>query len=154
MPRRDPPAPDADLDRRALGGLLDLIGVWFFQALALLPVALYWWSRELPRGAEDVSVLPLVATGLVIPAAGLFGAAYFVYFWGIRGATPGKRLAGVAVEAEDGTFPIGAPRAAARLLGYLVSAALLGAGFAMILFDGRGLHDRLAGTRVVRRPGS
>jgi uncharacterized RDD family membrane protein YckC len=38
-----------------------------------------------------------------------------------------------------------------RLLGYLLSGALLGGGFLLILLDGSGLHDRLAGTRVVRR---
>lgn len=142
----DRASPDAGLDHRALGGLLDLVAVGLAQSVLLAPVAVYWWSRELPVGP-----VPLALTLGVVIVAGLLGAGYFVYFWGVRGATPGKRLAGVAVEADDGSYPIGIPRALARLLGYLVSGALLGAGFAMILVDGRGLHDRLAGTRVVRR---
>jgi uncharacterized RDD family membrane protein YckC len=76
---------------------------------------------------------------------------YFVYFWGVRGATPGKQLAGLAVESLDGECPIGLGRAAARLLGYVLSTALLGLGFVMIAITGDGLHDRIAGTRVVRR---
>jgi uncharacterized RDD family membrane protein YckC len=71
----------------------------------------------------------------------------------MRGATPGKRLLGLGVQADDGTEPIGAARAAVRLFGYGVSAALLGAGFLMVAFGRRGLHDRIAGTRVVRRGG-
>jgi uncharacterized RDD family membrane protein YckC len=82
--------------------------------------------------------------------AGIFGIAYYVYYWGMRGATPGKRLVGLTVQAEDGSEPIGAARAAVRLFGYGVSGLLLGAGFLMAAFGGRGLHDRIAGTRVVR----
>ncbi|HEY7511340.1 MAG TPA: hypothetical protein VIG50_13860, partial [Vicinamibacteria bacterium] len=47
--------------------------------------------------------------------------------------------------------PEGPTRAAVRLFGYVVSGALLGAGFLMAARGGRGLHDRIAGTRVVRR---
>ena len=82
---------------------------------------------------------------------GALGGLYFVYFWGMRGATPGKRLLGLDVVGIDGSSPIGLQRAAARCLGYLLSGALLGGGFLLILLDGSGLHDRLAGTRVVRR---
>jgi uncharacterized RDD family membrane protein YckC len=86
-----------------------------------------------------------------VAVAGIFGISYYVYYWGIRGATPGKRLLGLTVQGEDGSQPIGATRAAVRLFGYLVSAALLGAGFIMVALGGRGLHDRIAGTRVVRQ---
>ncbi len=41
--------------------------------------------------------------------------------------------------------------ARSRLLAALASALLLGAGFLMIAFGGTGLHDRMAGTRVMRR---
>ena len=40
---------------------------------------------------------------------------------------------------------------AGRLFGYLLSGAVLGIGFFMILFAGSALHDRIAETRVVRR---
>jgi len=36
------------------------------------------------------------------------------------------------------------------MLGYLLSAASLGLGFLMVIFGGRGLHDRIASTRVVK----
>ena len=56
----------------------------------------------------------------------------------------------VPVQAEDGTHPIGVPRASMRLLGYILSGALFGIGFLMIALGGSALHDRLAGTRVMR----
>jgi uncharacterized RDD family membrane protein YckC len=83
---------------------------------------------------------------------GLFCILYYVYFWGARGATPGKSLLGLAVVTDSGETPIGFGRAALRLVGYWVSSLLFGLGFLLIAFspDRRGLHDRIAGTRVER----
>ena len=86
----------------------------------------------------------------IVTVAAALGIGYYVYFWGVRGATPGKRVVGLRVEGMDGTVPIGVGRALLRLLGYALSSAVLGIGFLMILWSGYGLHDRLAGTRVVR----
>jgi uncharacterized RDD family membrane protein YckC len=79
------------------------------------------------------------------------GGAYYAWFWGVKGATPGKKMIGLAVAAEDGTVPIGLSRATLRVLGYAASFLLLGIGFLMIAFGGTALHDRMAGTRVVAR---
>jgi uncharacterized RDD family membrane protein YckC len=142
------PAPDtADLGSRLLGGALDAFLVSAAQALLLAPAAHYWWSRDL----SVVGMAPIALTLGLLALTVALGALYFIYYWGVRGATPGKQLVGLAVEAGDGSFPIGLPRASARLLGYLLSAALLGGGFLLIALDGYGLHDRIAGTRVVRR---
>ena len=83
----------------------------------------------------------------------LFCIFYYVYFWGARGATPGKSLLGLTVVTESGETPIGYGRALLRLVGYAASSLLLGLGFLLIAFspDRRGLHDRIAGTRVERR---
>jgi uncharacterized RDD family membrane protein YckC/predicted nucleic acid-binding Zn ribbon protein len=137
----------ADLGSRLLAGALDLVAVGSLQALLLAYPAYYWWSRDLAQVGAWPKAL---SAGLLVLTAAL-GALYFIYFWGVRGATPGKRLLGLDVEGSDESFPIGLPRASARLLGYLLSGALLGGGFLLILLDGNGLHDHLAGTRVVRR---
>jgi len=97
---------------------------------------------------KDVSVVVSLTLGPVVLA---LGAVYYVYHWGVKGATPGKRLLGLTVVAEDGSEPIGLSRAVVRVLGCLLSGLTLGIGFLMIAFGGSGLHDRLAGTRVVRR---
>ena len=54
------------------------------------------------------------------------------------------------MESDDGRSPIGVGRASLRAFGYLLCVASLGVGFLMVVFGGGGLHDRIAGTRVVR----
>ena len=137
---------------RLLAGLVDLVIVSAVQALLLAPAFYYWWSREIPVRPADVSFTPIVLSLALVPVVIALGVAYYVYYWGVRGATPGKQLLGLAVAGEDGAVPIGVSRATVRALGYLLSGLLLGLGFLMILFGGTGLHDRLAGTRVVRQP--
>lgn len=152
---RDSPQPSssaperAGFGRRLTAGLVDHLVVAIVQGVLLAPVLWYWWSR--PLTAEEVPFLPIAVSLALVPVAVVVGCAYFVYGWGVHGATPGKALLGVVVEGEDGSFPIGVSRATVRFLGYLLSGALLGIGFLVIAFGGNGLHDRIAGTRVVRR---
>ena len=87
------------------------------------------------------SVLPVVAT------------VYYVGFWAATGQTPGKWLLGLRVVAKSGgRLPFG--RAVLRLVGYVVSALPLYAGFLWVLVDSRrrAWHDRLAGSRVIYDP--
>jgi uncharacterized RDD family membrane protein YckC len=135
---------------RLLAALVDGLLVAVLQAVLLGPL-IYLWSSRPPLGStEGSSVLPLLASLGLFLVVVLVGAAYHVGFWALRGATPGKGWAGLAVVGEDGS-PLGWPRALARGVGYALSAAALGIGFLMIAFGGVGLHDRIAGTRVVRR---
>ena len=140
------------LGTRFLAALVDLLIVSAVQAVLLAPAFYYWWVREIPVRPADVSFLPIVLSLGLVPVVIALGVAYYVYYWGVRGATPGKQLLGLAVAGDDGVVPIGLSRATVRALGYLLSGVLLGLGFLMILFGGMGLHDRLAGTRVVRQP--
>jgi uncharacterized RDD family membrane protein YckC len=116
----------------------------------LAPVVWYWWARDVPRTPADVSYLPVVASVTLVPLALLLGALYHVYFWSVKGATPGKELLDLRVETEEGASPLPLDRAALRAFGYLLSAASLGVGFLMIVFGGLGLHDRVSATRVVK----
>lgn len=150
-PRRSEASVPAGFGSRLAAGIVDAIFVLSGQAVLLAPVAYYWWSREVPRDPSEVPFLPIVTTVGLVALAALLGALYHVYSWGVRGSSPGKDLLELRVEADDGTSPIGLGRAGLRLLGYLLSAASLGIGFLMIASSGEGLHDRIAGTRVVRR---
>ncbi len=78
--------------------------------------------------------------------------AYFTYFHGTTGRTPGKMLLGLQVIGEDGT-PISFSIAFLRAVGYLVSGAILNLGFIWAAFDKRkqGWHDKIAGTVVIIR---
>jgi len=136
----------AALGARAAAGLLDLLIVSAGVALLLSPLVSYWSGTT-----GEVRFLPILSSTLWVVATLAAGAGYFVYSWGVRGTTPGKRALGLAVETSAGISPIGLPRASVRVLGYAVSAAFLGVGFLLIALDGEGLHDRIAGTRVVKR---
>jgi uncharacterized RDD family membrane protein YckC len=139
---------------RAAAGLLDALLVASGQLLLLSPVLYYWyeyWWSNPPTTAADVAFWPILVSLILGPVVLALGAVYYVYHWGVKGATPGQRLFGLVVQAQDGTEPIGLSRAAMRVLGYILSVLTLGVGFFMIAFGGAALHDRLAGTRVVRR---
>ena len=71
---------------------------------------------------------------------------------GLTGFTLGKWATGLRIERSDGS-EVGIGRAFLRhFIGYPLSFALLGLGFliAAVSVHGRGLHDMIAGTIVVR----
>jgi uncharacterized RDD family membrane protein YckC len=71
---------------------------------------------------------------------------------GLTGFTLGKWATGLRIERNDGG-EVGIGRAFLRhFIGYPLSLALLGVGFliAAVSVHGRGLHDMIAGTIVVR----
>jgi uncharacterized RDD family membrane protein YckC len=71
---------------------------------------------------------------------------------GLTGLTLGKWATGLRIERNDGGN-IGIGRALLRhFIGYPLSFALFGIGFliAAVSVHGRGLHDMIAGTIVVR----
>jgi uncharacterized RDD family membrane protein YckC len=83
----------------------------------------------------------------------LWSVGYFVGFWSITGRTPGCQAMRIRVVSSTGDrLTLG--RAIVRLLGVILAALPLGAGFLPILFDRRrrGLQDRLAGSLVVEAP--
>jgi len=84
--------------------------------------------------------------------AALMAVLNFGVIAGFTGMTLGKWATGLRIEKTDGA-PIGIGRALLRhFIGYPLSFALLGLGFliAAVSVHGRGLHDMIAGTIVVR----
>lgn len=97
-----------------------------------------------------VATAPLPAP-LRLTVAVLLQAVYFAclpLLW--NGRTLGKAAAGVMIVRDDGA-PLDARAAALRVLGYAVCGLSLGLGFLPAAFTvrKRGLHDFIAGTRVV-----
>jgi uncharacterized RDD family membrane protein YckC len=78
--------------------------------------------------------------------------AYFTYFHGTTGRTPGKMLLGLQVYCADGT-EVSFGIAFLRAVGYLVSSLLftIPLGFIWAAFDKKkqAWHDKVAGTVVI-----
>ena len=99
-------------------------------------------AREAGSSAETAGILLAVFVALV----------NLVLLPGLTGLTLGKWATGLRIEHNDGGHP-GIGRALLRhFVGYPLSFALLGLGFviAAVSVHGRGLHDMIAGTVVVR----
>lgn len=78
--------------------------------------------------------------------------AYTTFFIGRYGATPGKMICKLKVVTPSGGR-VTYLRAFARYFGELVSGMILLIGYIMAAFDDekRALHDRICGTRVIKR---
>ncbi len=83
----------------------------------------------------------------------LWSIGYFVSFWSTTGQTPGSRVMQIRVVTAKGV-PFKPRRGVRRLIGMVLAALPLFAGYVLILFDGkrRGFQDRFAGTLVIEAP--
>lgn len=110
--------------------------------LALFLGASYAWNGPLDPYGQQLGAL--VASGI--------SSIVILIGWSFWGTTPGKRLLGLYICTADGRPGIGVGRTLLRMVGYALSAVLLGIGFLLIAFhpEKKGLHDLIAGTRVFR----
>ena len=128
------------LARRLASALYDLllvaavVLVATFPFLAILGDATSGWRRHLLQA-------------WVLGVSG----AYFVWFWTHGGRTLAMKTWRIRLVAEDGGA-VNAARATHRFALAALGLAAAGIGFAWALFDRdrQFLHDRLAGTRLVR----
>ena len=110
-------------------------------------VIVYFTIRMAGLSMSEWSVLPLAP---MLTFLALLAIAYFYAFTAVGGQTIGKMAVGTCVIAEDG-HAVDTARAMRRTCAGVLSFLLLGLGFVPALFGHRrALHDRLAGTRVVR----
>ena len=100
----------------------------------------------LAHEAERVAARPFFQLYLLALAA-----LYFAWQWRLGGQTLPMKTWRLKLVTRDGG-PLTVPQALLRFLLALAGAAALGAGYlwALIDPDGQFLHDRLAGTRIVR----
>ena len=108
-----------------------------------------------PGGTGKVYVLG--GEGLSFVYELICGYVYFILFFRFGGRTPGKKLFGLKVVALDGRPRLGWYEAFERTHGYAASALCVSLGFLQVFWDREGLtmHDKIAGTTVVRwkKPG-
>ena len=120
----------------------------FYEAVLLVPLLFVsgWLFLTLTRDANSPLMRSLLQGWLLLVLG-----AYFIYCW-----THGHTLAMQTWRLRLITIDGGAPsfrQALTRYLLAVLSLGVLGAGFLWALIDPQRqfLHDRLAGTRIVRR---
>jgi uncharacterized RDD family membrane protein YckC len=116
-------------------GIVDAVVVYFTMQLCYLTI-------------DDLGILP---KGPLLAFLLVQNGGYLVAFTA-GGQTLGKMMAGIRVVQSDSDASLDLGRAFLRELMWGVLAVPAGLGFLTALFsrDHRGLHDRFAGTRVVR----
>ncbi|PLY02029.1 MAG: hypothetical protein C0623_04575 [Desulfuromonas sp.] len=140
--------PKAGFWIRVAAALVDGIILLVVQVILSILLGLIAVSVGSGVNAQGQAALSLVYT--------LFGTAlsmaYYVFFTGYSGQTPGKMAVRIKVIRVDGE-EIGFGRAFFReVLGKFVSGIILGIGYLMVAFDSQkqGLHDRIASTYVIK----
>jgi uncharacterized RDD family membrane protein YckC len=142
------PVPYAGAVTRSLAFGLDLLII--NAAIAITGAVLGLVASALGLGKLDVN-------GVVVAAlVGLWWVilgTYLVTFWTLVGQTPGMRVMRLRVTTPGGRRPH-LVRSLVRLVGMVLAAIPLMAGYALILFNDRrqGFHDKLARTTVIYVP--
>src|SRR3990172_7845342 len=135
---------------RAVALLVDLAVVAALVAaggmLVSVAVQVGGWFSSMP----EIAVEWLEGSARTFLSA-FFASSYFFLFVGWRGQTPGKMLFRLSIVRVNGQ-EVGYGRAFVRWIGQILSVLLLGIGFLMVAVSRKkqGLHDKLAGTYVVR----
>jgi uncharacterized RDD family membrane protein YckC len=117
--------------------------------LAVVDVLVVYFTMELCGITFfELGILP---KGPLLAFLAIQNGGYLVGFTA-GGQTLGKMALGIRVVSADEGEPLGVGRALQRTLLWTILAIPAGLGFlsAFLSSDHRGLHDRLAGTRVVR----
>ena len=144
--------------RRLIAYLIDstITTIVFFVLFMIAMMAFFFGSISGNNSGMLADLMYPAITSSYVLFIWIFYAAvsiaYFTYFHGTTGRTPGKMLLGLQVISTEGA-PISFGIAFLRAVGYLVSGALFNLGFIWIAFDKRkqGWHDKIADTVVIIR---
>ena len=140
------PAPDyAGPVSRAVAYLLDVVVVALLFTGGAVVAGLIASVVATPR-QQDLLHAAISAFTLVLPAV---FAVYCAAFWSLAARTPGMAVLGlrvVPVRRRGAAWPF------ALLRGVVLAYFPIGALWALVDHRRQGLHDKLAGTAVVRVP--
>jgi uncharacterized RDD family membrane protein YckC len=145
---------------RFAAAIIDVLFMGILIKFAAFPVICSVVSPAANTGAE-IDALPKSTLMTLIGQMFFIGLAswaltttvYYLFFYQNFGASPGKMLfGGQIVDAETQERIRSRQTLARELIGKPLSAATICLGFLMIPFNAqhRGLHDFLAGTKVVK----
>ena len=143
-----PGVPYAGLVTRSLALGVDLLAI--NAAIGVIGAVIGLVASMLNLGDLNPDALVVAA---LLGAWWLLVSSYLILFWTLVGQTPGMSLMHLRVVARDGRRP-GLGQSIVRLVGMVLAAIPLMAGYALILFDDRrqGLQDKLARTFVLYVP--
>jgi uncharacterized RDD family membrane protein YckC len=124
------------------------VDIDFVILLAIDVLVVYFTMQICGLTAADLDVLPKAP---LIAFFILQNGGYLVAFTA-GGQTLGKMAMGIKVISTGGTEQIDVPHSLLRTVLWLLLAIPGGLGFLTALFspERRGLHDRFAGTRVIK----
>jgi uncharacterized RDD family membrane protein YckC len=136
-------SPDAGVAARFVAVVIDLLILAAIDAIVI-----YFTMQICSITLADLDILP---KGPLVAFLFVQNGGYLVAFTA-GGQTLGKMAAGIRVVPAESEAPLDLGRAFLRTLMWVLLAVPAGLGFisALISRDHRGLHDRFAGTRVVR----
>jgi len=142
----------ASRDVAGVGVRLGAAVIDWVMLLALDAAVVYFTLRASRLATSELSMLPLAPLFVFLL---LLNGGYLALFTAASGQTIGKMAFGLKV-VSGSDEPMTTGRALLRVVVLLIGAAAAGLGLLPATFDGarRGLHDRLADTRVVRAPAS
>jgi uncharacterized RDD family membrane protein YckC len=127
---------------RFFAAVIDLVVL-----IAIDAIVIYFTLQISGLALDELSILP---KGPLIAFLLLLNAGYFAAFTA-GGQTLGKMATGIRVVGTESFGTLDAGQAVMRTIVWMLLAVPAGLGFLTLLSrDRRGLHDRLAGTRVVR----
>jgi len=134
--------------------ILATFGVVLFSGISDLILRFFALGAQLMKLLTAGQVQGMINDAVVAMSAivtVLFIPAYFVIFWALVGATPGKQVLGLKVIDNDLRPNVAWHRAILRFIGYFISAIPFFMGFWWVLFDKRreSWHDKLAKTNVI-----
>lgn len=135
--------------RRAMANMIDGILMNFVVYPPTLVITLMggFLQRSIGPAATIISLI----LSWVVMMGGM--AAYFVWFYTKKGATPGKLVMGLRVlDSEKGTNMTWGQVLLREFIGKFCSAIILGIGYFLVGFreDKKALHDLMFNSRVVR----
>lgn len=136
----------ADFWIRAGAKIIDVLILW---AIGILVTIFLGFFMSPVQYSEDSMAFPILANMFQL----IIAVSYTTYFLGKYAATPGKMVCHLKVVTPGGG-KVSYHQACLRYFAEIVSSLIFCIGYLMAIFDAerRTLHDRMAGTRVIKYP--
>ena len=150
-PASPAPVDDNEPQPATVGARVVAVAIDFLILTVVDVVVIYFTIQICGLTIEDLNILP---KGPLLAFLLVQNGGYLVAFTA-GGQTLGKMVAGIRVVSAERNAPLDLGHSIVRTLVWALLAVPAGLGFITALFsaDRRGLHDRCAGTRVIRATG-